>query len=227
MERCKIFLTLSLIVFLLLGAMSCSEDKTTVKNQEFQTDKEKLDFMKQLYKQYGWEEDEDVSEEERDKMLLEVDIEVFNKFLEFFKNGGPTVDTVLTTEVDTSVLVSRSQEEDQYYVITGTHSSYFISSTTSMKLGYRLPNNELLITQTTVNSNPACDWKPDSYKKFSFKYNTDTCNVSATGVGKSMGIKRNMKMRGYAERSLKTNYIIGGRITNFYAYNPDIDDKIF
>lgn len=227
MKKRNIFLSLSLIIFLLLGVMSCSDDKTVLKDQEFQTDKEKLDFMKQLYEKYGWEKDEDVSEEERDKMLLEVDVEVFKNFLDFFENKGPMIDTVLTTEVDTSVLTSRSQENEHYYTITGMHSSYFISSTTSMKLGYRLPTTEVLVTQTGVNSNPACDWKPDPYRKFSFKYNRDTCNVSATGVGKSMGIKKDMKMRGYVKKSLETNYIIEGRITNFYAYNPDIDDKIF
>lgn len=209
----KYLLPFATIFSFLLFLGSCSNEDTEVSKSI--SDQEKLKEMTRLYEEYGWEKDSSVSDTERNKMLLEMDLETFKQFLEFFKSGGKSNKTFSPElKTDTTDPKFRSSREGLTYVIKGSHSSQVISSTTEMELSYNWPQStECTVTNTKVFSNPSCTWSPDSYS--TFKFDGNRCNVSATGTGKALGISRKMKMSGYVVKDSRTGYIQEGEIEHF------------
>lgn len=215
MKKIYYLIALSMVIFFALGTTSCSKDETDSQNQQVQTDKEKLEEMIRLFESYGWERDPDVSEEERNKMLLEVDIDTFKAFLEFFKTGGTETDSPLPPILNTDTAQTKAVTPRALsYIIRGEHHSAVIDSRTTMTLSYNWPDaTTVTVTKTTVESNPSSVWTPDAYSTFNFS--GTRCDVSATGTGKSYGIIKKMIMKGNVNKSASTNYITDGKVSSF------------
>ena len=106
----KYLLPFATIFSFLLFLVSCSNENTDVSKSI--SDQEKLKEMTRLYEEYGWEKDSSVSDTERNRMLLEMDLETFKQFLEFYKSGGKSNNTFsLELKTDTIDLKFRSSKE--------------------------------------------------------------------------------------------------------------------
>lgn len=64
------------------------EAKLHKKKRVFHSDIEKLQAMRQLLQEYGWEEDTALSPHEVDSVLLNMDYEITEDMLKLFKYGG-------------------------------------------------------------------------------------------------------------------------------------------
>ncbi len=64
------------------------EAKLHKKKRIFHNDSEKLQAMRQLMRQYGWEEDTTLPPHDRDSILLNMDYEITEDMCKLFKYGG-------------------------------------------------------------------------------------------------------------------------------------------
>lgn len=64
------------------------EAKLHKKKRSFRSDSEKLQAMRQLMQQYGWEEDTTLPLHDRDSILLNMDYEITEDMCKLFKYGG-------------------------------------------------------------------------------------------------------------------------------------------
>ena len=64
------------------------EAKLHKKKRVFNSDQEKIKAIRELAKEYGWEEDSTLSPREKDSILLNLDYEITEETFKFYKNGN-------------------------------------------------------------------------------------------------------------------------------------------
>ena len=63
------------------------EAKLHKKKRVFNSDQEKIKAIRELAKEYSWEEDSTLSPHEKDSILLNLDYEITEETFKFYKNG--------------------------------------------------------------------------------------------------------------------------------------------
>lgn len=218
MKKINYLLSACFVICLITGLASCSNEESGDQNLNFKSDKEKVEEMMRLFESYGWELDTTVSVEQRNKELLEMDYEKTKSFLDFMK-GGFEMDSIESEENEYSQSQSPnvSSRTTMTYPIYGSHSNFLgYSAQTTMIVSYDAPSTtSVTITSTSVSSNPATTWTPDSYGTFNFSGNKCD-NIRATGMLKYGSIyNHKYEMIGWVEKN-SSGSLVNGKVTGFH-----------
>lgn len=216
----KILLSLAAVFSFVFFFNSCTNDENISNNGYSEEENAKIETLMNLFDSYGWELDTTVSVEQRNKELLEMDYEKTKSFLEYMKKGieFDNFDPVPQDKNNEQESLNETKAARSYmtFPIYGSHSSAVASSQTTMILAYEGPNpSSITIERTSVSSNPATTWSPDSYNSFSFSGNKCD-NIKATGTIKYGSIyKHKYEMVGWCSKN-SSGVVNDGKITGFH-----------
>lgn len=206
-EKCIIVIKLVLMAIL----VSACNNEEQMFNDEEKNEKALAEIHQILeeYKDY-WAPDDDYTDEQRDRMMLEVGPDsirkLFNNLDDDFEWGFEISDE---KDIESN---SRADGETIYIKIYGHHKCAIADTDTEMRI--RCGGTKVIVVNSDLKSNPSSQWTPEEpYPAAKVMEEGKKWMVGAAGIVRIFGIKRRFGMEGYVE---KVTYTVGyaGKITH-------------